>query len=606
MLYRKLENKYFPKGSSFGIFFSIRIKQAKFYKPVGLLSEILLFLKDDIDNKIKLQYANLLRHLRIDSNIESDKISLSENLSLSEPYRYKNENYTFQLISNGLVLLSKYFRDSNSTYDSCRIIIDHLDELDIYSKHFLKIATRENLIRVYINSSSNISEFLDFTEVSISRFDESLADIIKKGKLITPNLEIFEDKKINAFRNQKINSYDNETLSFMTNEIYKKCHFYTSSGFYSTSKFLIQLLQIESLDFQSVKNIGKVDFLNLQFINFCSLNKVQEANNLVSSAIQESEGKNNTQHFKWLYYKATLHLRYFQPSSPLTALSIINQIENKIKSSENTENTYIEAFILNTKALASFQQSKFIEAKKLCISAISKLENYNDSKAVVEKGTFLFNLSQLYFAQGNFKKAIYYIDKAQKMEPLYPDYYLIKGNYYFQLENFKDALSYYKKFSALGIRTSEFYNNYFLLMLNFNDNHSINVKINEAKLIYPHDNGLMLNISSYLIDNSLLHKAENIIKLALNYNPTDSKLYNNLGRVYHDLKNYKLANKFYSKAIEYDSELIDAYINLSSLHFDLLEINKSEKYLIEAKKIEPENEDVIYNLNFLQKMKDNE
>lgn len=92
-----------------------------------------------------------------------------------------------------------------------------------------------------------------------------------------------------------------------------------------------------------------------------------------------------------------------------------------------------------------------------------------------------------------------------------------------------------------------------------------------------------------LLDQAITHY-NNALSIAEShgYGELESKIYNNIGTLHEDLKNYPLALDYYQKSLAKTVEMDDGYgtaianINIGNVYLGLNDLEKSEKYILES------------------------
>lgn len=100
-----------------------------------------------------------------------------------------------------------------------------------------------------------------------------------------------------------------------------------------------------------------------------------------------------------------------------------------------------------------------------------------------------------------------------------------------------------------------------------------------------------------LLDQAITHY-NNSLSIVQNhgYGELESKIFNNIGTLHEDLKNYPLALEFYQKSLDKTIEMADGYgtsianLNIGNVYFSLNELDKSEKYILDAIQYGKENQ----------------
>lgn len=92
--------------------------------------------------------------------------------------------------------------------------------------------------------------------------------------------------------------------------------------------------------------------------------------------------------------------------------------------------------------------------------------------------------------------------------------------------------------------------------------------IKKARAIYPKDLNLILTEADIYIQLKQMDKFGELMKLAVEQDPTNPILYFNLGVVTQDQENKDEAKKYYEKAVELKPDYGDAYMNLAVIVLD--------------------------------------
>ena len=87
------------------------------------------------------------------------------------------------------------------------------------------------------------------------------------------------------------------------------------------------------------------------------------------------------------------------------------------------------------------------------------------------------------------------------------------------------------------------------------------------------------------------------LKELLELDSVNKQALNNIGNIYKEIKNFKEAKYYYSKAIHSDSNYVIAKINLAILHHDLGELKKAEEMYKEIISLDIYNFAIYFNLS---------
>lgn len=98
-----------------------------------------------------------------------------------------------------------------------------------------------------------------------------------------------------------------------------------------------------------------------------------------------------------------------------------------------------------------------------------------------------------------------------------------------------------------------------------------------------------VNVTSELPDQAIIHY-QNALDLAMTqgFDELESKIYNNIGTLHEDLKNYPTALKYYQKSLDKTTEIQDGYgsaianLNIGNVYLSLNNIEESEVFISDS------------------------
>ena len=256
----------------------------------------------------------------------------------------------------------------------------------------------------------------------------------------------------------------------------------------------------------------------------------------------------------------------------------------------------------------------------------------------------ILNKGNLAFKKGNLNKAKHFYNLVLKKNPNQSDANHNLGALETSLNNHQLAKQFYQKALNNNPNKKQFWISYLLNLIKLDQMKEAKLVLEKSKsfgfsendisdfqkLIYSANTGNDLNLIIRLFKNGEYEKVE---KLAINYlnnnseninylkilaqtyhntnnfdsavttykkiiklNPKEIDVYNNLGLILSEKKDYKEAEKVYRKAYEINPENSKSYLNFLST---LLQVNKTEEMIIECKKLiqlNPKDSDLLCNL----------
>ncbi|MDC2992231.1 tetratricopeptide repeat protein [Pelagibacteraceae bacterium] len=177
------------------------------------------------------------------------------------------------------------------------------------------------------------------------------------------------------------------------------------------------------------------------------------------------------------------------------------------------------------------------------------------------------NLIGASYARKNYhEQAIYYFEKAIKIEPSNFELYNNIGKSLFKLKHYDKSAKAFNKSIELNQENAD---SYFSLALVYKEQNKIDESIN-------------------LLENS--------IKI----NPLFFQAFYNLGLIFHERRDCNLAILNYKKAISINSKYIKAYNNIGIIYIYIKDYENAKNYLNKALEIEPNYPEAINNLGIVE------
>jgi len=166
---------------------------------------------------------------------------------------------------------------------------------------------------------------------------------------------------------------------------------------------------------------------------------------------------------------------------------------------------------------------------------------------------------------------------------------ILKGKAFHAIENFEEALLYYKK-ALRALENNNFYDDIYkknekrklLFKIGFCNVDLKNYEeaeeaLKQAIRLEPDDTiaGLKLGIVYILLGRK--EDAEEALKQAIHFNPDDAEAYLKLGIIYTNLRCYEEAKEKFKQAIQLDPDYAEAYLKLGVIYILLEQDKKAEE-----------------------------
>ncbi len=259
----------------------------------------------------------------------------------------------------------------------------------------------------------------------------------------------------------------------------------------------------------------------------------------------------------------------------------------------------------------------------------SKAEKYLiESNEIFETSRALADLTKIYLNRKNYKKAKNNIDKALNISPIDVNLLDIKRQIFLSMDMPDSAAIYYQTIKSLSPdfypdyaelaqkakdenKTQEAINYYSLAIQEEPDNTDyidargwlyVELKVYDSAY-YDFNRLVQLDSTSYyfyfnrayVLDFfDSIQEAIRDYKISLIYKTNYNYTYNNLGYEYYRLKDFKNAEKYYSKCIELTPDYYLGLYNRGILYYDFQKYNKAIKDFKNALANSPDNTGIIY------------
>ena len=235
------------------------------------------------------------------------------------------------------------------------------------------------------------------------------------------------------------------------------------------------------------------------------------------------------------------------------------------------------------------------DAQILCFE-IDNLEMKDFYKCLYEENLepklhhagILCSVAYSFLKEEDYEKSEQFLNKAIELDPKIAFAYEVRGNLYFTLEEFDQAISNFGEAIKLYPEYAEAYNNrgfaYFKLR-------RLNEAVGEYSIAIELDPKLAKaygNRGLAYCELKQLGKAMRDCDKAIELDPKLAEAYNNRGLVYYELEQFNEAIKDYDKAIELDQKITRAYYNRANAYYKLRRFEEAMRDCDKAIELDPE------------------
>ncbi|PWE70099.1 hypothetical protein B1R38_27895 [Bacillus cereus] len=307
-----------------------------------------------------------------------------------------------------------------------------------------------------------------------------------------------------------------------------------------------------------------------------------------------------------LYGLSMLYMRHFPKEK-----RDINKAEYYLKKAEKiiieNENelgehfTYSKVFNRNGYSLILFQKGEIELAHKYCDEGAKLLlEKYGDKKHILHRSVLIYNCTLTSTALKKYEQALNYFDYLLNLDPYYPDYWIQRADLHNKLGNIKNAIDDYSKAIKLNPFAEGMYFSRALL-------YEKSGKLKEASQDYqraidlnPKHTESILNYGVLLMNQQKLKEALDLFNKLLSLNIENKhEVYNNIGLIYLELKDYEKSIEKFNKSLLIKPDYSTSYANKAIVYFELKQMKESLYCLNKAINYENNNEEYIFNRAFL-------
>ena len=213
-----------------------------------------------------------------------------------------------------------------------------------------------------------------------------------------------------------------------------------------------------------------------------------------------------------------------------------------------------------------------------------------------EKLNYYYNRGDTFFDLGKFEEAIQNYDKAIELDSnVNSIYYYNRGNAYFSLGKFENAIQDYNKAIDLNPNDDLSYNNRGNAYFSLGKFEDAIQDYNKAIDLNPNDDLSYNNRGNAYFSLGKFEDAIQDYNKAIDLNPNDASYYNNRGTTFANLEKYEDAIQDYNKTIDLNPNDNSAYFNRGTAFSYLNEYEKAIQDYNKAIDLNPNDDSAYFN-----------
>ena len=134
-----------------------------------------------------------------------------------------------------------------------------------------------------------------------------------------------------------------------------------------------------------------------------------------------------------------------------------------------------------------------------------------------------------------YKEALYYIENLLQTEPNSFFNHYLKGLVLHNMEQFEDAVEWFKSSISLKVDFDDAYNNLGVALKKLGDLEGSEVQLRAALKVNPKNIGFYQNLGSVLIEQKKYTEAEIVLKKAISLDPKSWRIQYKIGALYEKM-----------------------------------------------------------------------
>ncbi|MGD9488340.1 MAG: tetratricopeptide repeat protein [Calditrichaceae bacterium] len=219
---------------------------------------------------------------------------------------------------------------------------------------------------------------------------------------------------------------------------------------------------------------------------------------------------------------------------------------------------------VSLKARDHYLQGLFLQMEERFDEAFVQFDQallYDSTSATIHN-----SLAYTRMKLGNYDTALYYLEKAARLDSLNEETLQLKAECYFRLKQDDQAVTTYKKLLKLD-PYNEDARNFLLFLYEKNQDEIAKAELYEQLIdLYGSDRKILEQIANIYLRNMQHDKAIYYYNEILKSDSTDAGIWYMLGRIEENRQDFDKARNYYSKAVTYKSDFIDAIEHLAMLY----------------------------------------
>jgi tetratricopeptide (TPR) repeat protein len=275
---------------------------------------------------------------------------------------------------------------------------------------------------------------------------------------------------------------------------------------------------------------------------------------------------------QFYYMMAMFYGRYRKPRDFARAEAFLDRGLKAIEESEvpDSDRHFQYAFNRNGLAMIRNFQGHHREAIELCKTGLSRLnEHLGADKHRLHRSVLIYNIAQVYVAEGAYPEAITYYSEAIEMDPNYSEYYNERGSIFLKVARLVEALADYEHAITLSPP-------YYEVFTNLGQCYRLLGRSKDAVAAYSRALDLQPNQALAIIGRAKAYDELGQVEpaivdytAALEYEPMQWELYASRGVMYYEKHNLDMALADFNRAIELKDNNPDLFQNRATVLADL-------------------------------------
>lgn len=301
------------------------------------------------------------------------------------------------------------------------------------------------------------------------------------------------------------------------------------------------------------------------------------------------------------HYNIAMHLlRLRQPRDQEGAIRHLNAALRRVTPEAQRDEVYLQAFLRNGVALAYSQLGRLQEAASLLGEARALLEPFeDDDRARIEKATFLYNWAQLALMEGDLRSALERLDRVQEVEPHLGYYWVERGNWLFQTEDYRASLEAYRRALITSVPNESLLFNMAVCWEQLGEEARAADGYEEVLRRYPGNADAVQAVTELLL---LAGEHKRLVDMVAPLVDAleSADCFSNYALAMQELGETERAVEYFKRALAAQPQHVNAMVNLAAVRFDQGDVREAETLLRQALQIDPSHEVALSNLGYLE------